>query len=118
MKRVFISTPTFNINGAVCLKLADASELKTNARRISRTATLDGGALIVDGGFSDADRTFAVNYQDLSEADELALWEIFKDYPLVTMSTDEGCFSVAIETMRAKNGSGSLNIFFKERMSQ
>lgn len=114
---VFISTPTFDLNGSVRIKTMSGTELKTNSRRITRTATLDGGSVIVDGGFSDSDRTFRVAYWGMSEADEANLWAIFQDYPLVILSVSEGCFSAAIESMVAKDGEGNLTILFNERLS-
>jgi hypothetical protein len=117
MKTLFISTPTYNIAGTVCLKYDSDSELKTNTRRVSRSATLDGGVVFTDGGYVDGDRKFTVNYKNASEAEELALWEIFKDYSQVILSTPEGCFTGVLETVRCQNGIGSVSILYKERLS-
>lgn len=114
---VFISTPTFDLNGTVKIKTMSGTELKSNSRRITRTATLDGGAVIVDGGYSDSDRTFRVVYWGMSETDEANLWAIFQDYPLVILSVAEGCFYAAIESMAARDGEGNLTILFNERLS-
>lgn len=116
-RSVFISTPTVDLNGAVRLKIAEDSEFKVNSRRVSRTSTLDGGACIVDGGFCDADRTFTVNYWDLSSDDEAKLWDIFQGYSLIGFSNEEGFFSAAMDTANLRSGSGSLTILYKERLS-
>jgi hypothetical protein len=113
-----ISTPTFDLNGVVSLKISADSELKTNSRRVSRSATLDGGVVITDGGYSDGDRTFRVNYRDMSQEDEAKLWEIFKNYSQVIISNIEGCFSGVLEYVKCQNGSGTVSIMYKERLSQ
>ena len=78
MQTLFISTPTFDLNGSLALRLADGSDIKSGARRVSRNATLDGGAVITDGGYSDADRTLVIRYSEMTEADEIKLRDIFQ----------------------------------------
>ena len=45
----------------VVLEEKDGSQLDRYSRRISRTATLDGGSVVNDLGFSDTDRTVVVD---------------------------------------------------------
>jgi hypothetical protein len=117
MPYIFLATPTFDLNGHVALKQTGETELRSNTRRVSRTATLDGGALFSDGGYSDADRSISVTYLDLSETDEAALWSIFESYPLILLSAREGCFYGAISNLKAIDGSGSFTFLVKEKKS-
>lgn len=48
------------------LRLSPASDIHTQTRRLSRSATLDGGAVFTDGGWCAADRTLALDILDLT----------------------------------------------------
>ena len=51
------------------LHLAQSSDTAARDRRMTRTPTLDGGAVIHDGGWSEADRTMTLVIRGLSETD-------------------------------------------------
>ncbi len=56
------------------LRLSQSSDTHARDRRMTRTPTLDGGAVVNDGGWSEADRTFTLVIRDLTttDADTLA----------------------------------------------
>lgn len=58
-----ITVPTYDLNGFAVLDSInnDASTTRDLTRRATRTATLDGAAVLNDLGFSDSDRTITVN---------------------------------------------------------
>ena len=64
-----LSTITFDLDGARIFSGDRNAELKNRKgdRRISRTATLDGGVLIADLGFSDGDRTLSAIELDATQ---------------------------------------------------
>lgn len=51
------------------LELAQSSDTNSRDRRMTRTPTLDGGAVVNDGGWSESDRTMTLVIRHLSEAD-------------------------------------------------
>ena len=92
--KIGISTLTYDPNGAMLLKLDPATELKNDqgGRRVSRTATLDGGASVFDSGYSVADRTYIT--KSIDNDGSLARWAeyITKTYTQVLLSTRFGLF--------------------------
>ena len=55
------------------LELAASSDTNSRDRRMTRTPTLDGGAVVNDGGWSEADRTMTLAIRHVSEADAATL---------------------------------------------
>jgi hypothetical protein len=92
--KIGIATLTYDTDGARVLSQDSATELRNNkgSRRVSRTATLDGGAAITDGGYSAADRTYIVKTRD--DDGTLATWaeRIVKNYTTLMLSTRNGLF--------------------------
>lgn len=113
-----ISSPTFDINGSfVFHKLAEGSDVDSIARRVTRTATLDGGAYIYDGGFSDGDRTLIINLEGVERdvADGLAL--LVKNYPLLNFSLPGGVYEGAVEKYSAEGGVVKMRVLIKQKIS-
>jgi hypothetical protein len=107
-----ISTPTFDTQGSRVFRNADrGTEMKnrSGARRIARTATLDGGCVIADMGFSDGDRSLtAEDPLPGIEAVEFARY-IVENYGLVVVTTEDGVYEAAPEAYDV-NASGVLSI--------
>jgi hypothetical protein len=55
------------------LTLKAESDTRTMSRRMSRSPTLDGSAVINDGGYSDADRSFTLQFESLTQSNVTAL---------------------------------------------
>jgi hypothetical protein len=90
---IAISTELFDLNGDhVYDGLSEPLLNTTGFRRTSKTATLDGGAVIFDGGYSDADRDIKIIKENFTEADLSFTQYIIKTYGRVLVSTDEGVF--------------------------
>lgn len=75
------------------------STLRQNRRRYTRTATLDGGVAITDGGWSDGDRTLtlALHPRQLTPETLAAIDALRASSPRVTVATDEGVFEALLE---------------------
>ena len=90
-----VASKVYDSDGARFLKQDAGQEIENNkgARRVTRTATLDGGAVADDSGYSAADRTYIVKTKD--ETGEIAAWaeRMVKTYSTVTLSTRFGCFT-------------------------
>ena len=63
------------------------------SRRCSRVATLDGGAVVNDSGYSVADRTFTVKTRDDDGAITTWARRMIQTYSSVHLATDEGFFT-------------------------
>lgn len=93
---VGLAAPSLRADGAVLLRGADAkSRLSDRSRRVSRTATLDGGAVLTDQGYSVADRTLTLVAERAPRALLGAVAALLEACPLLLVSTDEGVFLAA-----------------------
>ena len=92
--KVGIATLTYDPDGAKVIDQVPSTELKNNAggRRMSKTATLDGGSTVYDTGYSASDRKYIVRARD--DDGELATWaeRIVKNYSTIMLSTRNGLF--------------------------
>ncbi len=94
---IFISNSTASTSyGTIAIK-PNHDYVVEEAARITRTATLDGGAYIYHGGARNADLQFNITTR-LSEADAEIMRYLYQDCTSIIISTKEGCFSGAIST--------------------
>lgn len=80
------------------------SDFSSLSRRVSRTATLDGGALIVDNGYSVADATYIISIPDLSAAARSALLATLQRHSLIILSCKTGCYQGVVEQVDESQG--------------
>jgi hypothetical protein len=114
---ISITTSTYDLSGHIIINEDPNSDLKSNARRISRTATLDGGCSITDQGYSDADRTFQVRKDGISRADADRIWYLFRTYSLVNVCIEDGAFRAAIQDVNLAEGNLRTKILIQEKIS-
>ena len=101
-----ISTLTVDPYGAQLLDLPPgAANLGGTSRRVSRVATLDGGATVLDGGSTVADRTISVDLTGQSKTIVDALQLLFSTHAKVLLLTEEGAFMAAPERISAGDNS-------------
>jgi hypothetical protein len=106
---MLISFSTIGLGDYVFLDMSTAPP-REGSRRLSRTATLDGGAVITDGGVTDADRGFDFTTTQVPEDIREALWAMFQREDLVHLSCPEGVFSGYLQ--RVKITASGVNISF------
>lgn len=113
MKMMSISMITSDAQGTVVFK-EGTSTFGEQPARVSRQATLDGGAVIVHSGVSHGDRTFKINTK--INAEQKALIEhIHQNSTLVLISCTEGLFLGAISTINTNNGTLTATILIKSK---
>jgi len=86
------------------------------SRRVSRTATLDGGCAIYDTGLSHADRTFTVAAR-VDAAAEAALKRLQAYYSLIGIAMPDGYYQGVIERLQCVDGYCTIRILVKELLS-
>ena len=79
------------------------TEIGKMAARMSRTATLDGGSVLVHSGVSHTDRTLSVRAY-MTHSNEDALQSMFLSETDLRLACDEGFFSGAIYRLNRKYG--------------
>lgn len=114
-----ISSLTFDLKGSIILRgYEKSSTLIDLSRRITRTATLDGGVDIEDRGLSHGDRTLTVSIKNISKESAGTLKYLIENYAEVRVSTNEGCFLAVIKTHRIRSGDLNLKIFVKSKLTE
>ena len=82
--------------------------------RVSRQATLEGGAAIVHSGVSHGDRIFKIDTK-ITAAQKIIIEHIHYNSTLILLSCSEGLFLGAISTMDANNGFLTATILIKSK---
>ena len=104
-------------DNATILEINERSETDCGdfAPRVQRVATLDGGSVITNHGFSHCDRTFRI-VAGMSRAEVLALQQMIGAGGLLYLSCVEGYFSGVISRFVPGNGVASITFWVKERL--
>ncbi len=111
-----ISTITQNSVGALILYLVP-TQLKSNAARVSRTATLDGACVLDHSGFSDSDRTISVS-GEISKTLANALWVIYRLGDKINVATEDGFWRAAISLLKVDAGQLNMTILIEEALHE
>ena len=97
---LYLAAPQFDLSGLVALDRTHSSDSGPLTRRGGRAATLDGGAEILDLGYSDADRTFSVTARQQTREAFDAVAYLLRSYPLLLLSCEYGLFYGALRDLR------------------
>ena len=100
-------------NAAIIIKNLPRSRINDSVSRVSRSATLDGGAHIEHLGYSDSDRTLEI-YSQLTESEKNAIWDFYKSETMINISCSDGFFYGAIDSLKVDNGKMKLILLIKE----
>ena len=84
--------------GHVLLQVVPGTTAGATSRRMSRIATLDGGAALNDSGYSEADRIIDLRWQPVSEQQEEDVARLVRLYGRVHVSFAGAVFLAAPET--------------------
>ena len=115
MNIIGISTITVDVNGNIIIEPNINTKIKSNTKRVARRKTLDGGVVITSGGYAEGDRTFEI-HANVTKTVWDKIWNIFKTYTLIYISSEEGFFSAAIESALYEDNEAVLSILIKERL--
>lgn len=115
---VTITTTTFDPLGAVELEiLSDQSDFGETARRVTRIATLDGGAVFNDFGHAYGDRTIRLVWSITSDAQESAVERLVRLYSLLNVSLPDGVYQAAPQSYASTQTQGTLTLLVKFKLS-
>ena len=114
---IYLAAPTFDLDGCLALTRGRIDDPLDLSRRVSRTATLDGGAELTDLGFTHADRTLRVTAPHVSQADAERAAYLLQTYPTLIVATPTGCFLAAPEGMSVRGGALSLTLLVTEKLA-
>lgn len=92
---ISICAASYDINGQV-ISHGGVAILQSAARRARRVATLDGGAVLQDQGWSDGDMTYQVRIPDSDGSAHLALTTMMANHGSAVLSCSRGCYRVLL----------------------
>ena len=90
-----VASETFDLAGFVELRVKDDSTAGETRRRVNRIATLDGGAVFNDAGYTEADRTIELTWMSADQAVHDAVDRLVRTFTRVTVSTRDGVYLAA-----------------------
>ena len=108
--RITFESTVFDPVGVISLEALPGSDLSASTRRVTRTATLDGNAVIIDNGYTAADSTLAIEAW-LTESEEQRLQRLMRIYPEIIAATPEGCYLGVIDSVR-QGGDGRTHVSY------
>ena len=97
MSLIALEAAVFDPLGAITLDALPDSDLSASTRRVTRTATLDGNAALVDNGWTASDSTLTIEAY-LTREEEATIQRLIRLYPGVICSTDQGCYLGVIQS--------------------
>jgi hypothetical protein len=115
---VSICAPTFDLGGQALIQDVKPDGMLGFRRRNNRIATLDGDAAFNDFGYSEADRTFDVQWTTSDQDQVETIRRMAKTYSRVIVSTNEGCYIGAPGQFNFNNGSAQIQILVEKRIDQ
>lgn len=115
---VSISTITVDPLGHVLLDALDDAREQDRRRRVTRIATLDGGAAFNEFGFSDADQSLLLRWTPIDATSEDAIDYMVRLYSRVNVSFDGRFFEAAIEQYTAGTKESRLSLLVSQRLDQ
>jgi len=106
-----ISTLVIDPFGVQVLRLKPGgANLGDTARRVSRVATLDGGASILDGGYTVADRTITIDLAGQTRDTVDALKYLCAVHSALLVFTEDGAFKAAPERVSVNANGASMTL--------
>ena len=105
------------VDGAFILDVLPDSKTREGSRRVVSRKTLDGGVVIIDGGFAHGDRNVMVSIES-SEELWAKLWPFFQTVLSVTVSLEDGCFLGALDSVSENSGVIVMRVLLKEKISE
>ena len=114
---IAISTLTYDIDGHLILHVNPDTDFGKMTRRHTRTATLDGESVITDLGYAWSDMTFNINVSRITNEELDQLKYLIQAYPVLLISTKEGCFEGALDSLDSRIYPISFNFLPLKKVS-
>lgn len=112
-----LSALVFDFSGYIELDLIPTHTDGEVRRRVNRSPTLDGGAVVADGGFSHGDRTLQLRWKRMDAASEAAVERMVTTYGTLAVSTRAGVFLAAPENYNPAADESELRLLVLSKLS-
>lgn len=114
---IHLAATTFDLDGALVLRVLPASDFGETRRRMNRIATLDGGAVFNDFGATDADRIIRLEWRPASAAQEAQVERLTRLYSRLRLSCRDGLYLVAPESYKASPNQSVMTLLVVENLT-
>lgn len=111
---ISISTIVADLTGSLVVMNTSNCNFSNRPARVSRSATLDGGAVIIHSGVIEGDRTFYLDCK-ISEDQETLINYIYGNSTLILVSCSEGLFLAAMSELDIRYGKLKATILIKSK---
>lgn len=115
---VSLTALDFDPLGSVQITPSGNSDLDSIARRVNRTATLDGGAAFNDMGFSHGDRDMVVRWMPTSRAQVDRVARMVRLHQSLRITTPEGVFEVRPVSFNPQADEARLELYVARKLSE
>jgi hypothetical protein len=112
-----ISSTVYDPFGWIALEVMPVSAFQDRRRRTNRIATLDGGAVFNDGGYSDADRTIRLRWKVRDRDTEDSMDLLVRLYSTLNVSIDGAVFAAYVERYTPGTDESELSLLVSERLT-
>lgn len=93
--QIGLAARVFDPEGALLLPWRDGTDTGSLRRRMTRTATLDGGVSVVNRGFTDADRTLSIAMEGAEPALVDKVKRMLRLHGSITVMLNDGAYTGA-----------------------
>ena len=100
---ISICSYLFDYAGDFLLTAEQDSDFSHVSRRVSRSATLDGGCIIVDNGYTASDATLTIVISQITDSTRLALLQMIKTHSAITVACKDNIFLGVVEKVDDTN---------------
>lgn len=114
---IHLAATTFDLSGALTLRVLGSSDFGETRRRMNRIATLDGGAAFNDFGSSEADRTIRLDWRPGSVAQEAQIERLVRLYQRLRFCCRAGAYLVAPDAYKATPDKSTLTLLVAEKLN-
>lgn len=112
-----LSTQVWDAQGYIELDVLPTQTDGETRRRMNRVATLDGGAVVNDAGYSEADRTLDLRWTPKTRATDLLVERLVRFYARVNVSTRSGVYETAVEAYTPSDDESQLRLLVLSKLS-
>ena len=106
-----------SVYSPVLLRPDPGAELRSSSRRVSRTASLDGGCVMTDHGVSHSDRNLEMSVTGPSAELVERIWGLYVTYSLIRVAQHDGVYTATISRFRHRENQLSITILIKEKLT-
>jgi len=115
---ISITSRNFDPLGYLDIDPLPGSSEDNYSRRVTRTATLDGGVAISDRGYSDGDRTLTYRYRPVSRDHDNRAKRLLRLHPTVQVSTPDGVYLAAPQSFDSTPDGNTFALLVIQKLSE